>query len=129
MAKLETGKWPAVDSKGIIANVELVLRTGDITHLSKKAYEFITLNMGFIAHYNLMGFQCEYGDTREFANRLQTSEYSQDPNYNLNWADSKEHDSQFNKWYGFAYCKSCADAIRGIVYAAQRITNQLSFKM
>ena len=129
MAKLEAGNWPAVDSKNIIANVELVLTTGDITKLSKKAYEFITMDMGFIAHYDLRGFQCEYADIQEFAHRLQTSEYSQDPNYNLDWAESRQHDNDFNKWYGYAHCKSCADTIRGIAYAAQRITSQLSFKM
>ena len=114
------GAWKPHNVKALAQNVALVFRTGDIGRLNKPTYTFITLHMGFIAHYNLSGFQCEYSDLDEFRERLQTSEYSKLPDYNLDWADRYEGDRDFNKWYGPAYCKSVAEGIRQIIAVASQ---------
>ena len=44
------------NSKAILNNIELVLKTGDSQKLNNPTYSFIMLMSGFIAHYNLMGF-------------------------------------------------------------------------
>jgi len=97
----------------------LVFRTGDIDKLNKYTYTFIIDHMGFIAHYDLIGFQCTYADLDEFREKLQTSEYSNRPDYNLDWADRYEGDRDFIKWYGSAYCKSVAEGIKHIIAVAR----------
>ena len=120
MVKCQQGNWAPVDSKNIVASVRRVFESQDITKLSKKAYEFITGQMGFIAHYSLPGFQNTYPDIAEFAEKLQSSEYGHSKDYNLGEADRFEADSDFQKWYGEAYNKSKAKAIRGIVAEARK---------
>jgi len=46
----------------IVSNVRKVFVTGDARNLSKSAYNFLYLCSGFIAHYNLYGFQDAYQD-------------------------------------------------------------------
>lgn len=46
----------------IVSNLRKVFATGDSRHLSKSAYKFLYLCSGFIAHYNLYGFQDAYQD-------------------------------------------------------------------
>ena len=115
----EKGNWKPHNVLALERNIALVFKTGDIGKLNKPTYNFIIQDMGFIAHYDLDGFQCAYADLDEFRQKLQTSEYSQDPDYNLKWADRYEVDRDFNKWYGPAYCKSVAEGIRRIVSAAR----------
>ncbi len=120
MARYEAGKWPAYNVNYIVRNVQSVFRNGNIRMLNKGAYDFIILHMGFIAHYSLGGFQQAYGgNLADFAKALQTSEYSQDVNYNLKQASRQETDRDFDKWYGEARNKSIAEAIRGIVAVAR----------
>jgi hypothetical protein len=69
--------------KRIVNNVRKVFLTKSIDALNKQAYRFITLRMGFIAHYDLYGFRATYEDLRDFALTLQTSEYSRDRDYQL----------------------------------------------
>jgi hypothetical protein len=113
------GKWKPYNVDYLERNIREVFSTGDIHKLTQATYQFITLHMGFIAHYDLRGFQCEYADLELFREKLQTSEYSQDPEYNLRWADRCESDRDFVKWYGEAYCKSEAEGIRCIVAVAR----------
>lgn len=54
----------------IVASFRKVFQTGDISHLSKSAYNFIYLASGFIAHYNLYGFRDEYRDVDYFKQRI-----------------------------------------------------------
>jgi hypothetical protein len=115
----EKGNWKPHNVLALERNIALVFKTGDIGKLNKPTYNFIIQDMGFIAHYDLYGFQCTYGDLDEFRQKLQTSEYSEDPDYNVKWADKYEADRDFNKWYGSAYCKSVAEGIRRIVSAAR----------
>lgn len=118
--KLEAGKWPPYNVNAIAGNVEQVFRSRDIRKLKKPAYNFITLHMGFIAHYSVFGFQDVYRDLEEFAQRLQTSEYSNEYDYNLKQADRHERDPDFDRWYGPVYNKSIAEAMRRIVAVARR---------
>lgn len=115
----EKGNWRPYNVRALEQNIRQVFQTGDIGKLNKPTYQFITGSMGFIAHYNLGGFQCSYADIGLFRTMLQTSEYSSDPEYNLRWALKYEGDRDFNKWYGPAYCKSVAAGIRAIVAAAR----------
>ncbi len=126
MPKYEEGKWKPYNVDYLERNIRQVFQEGDIRLLTKATYNFITQNMGFIAHYDLQGFQCEYADLDLFREKLQTSEYSEDPDYNLRWADRCEFDRDFLKWYGEAYCKSEAEGIRRIVAVARNQGEQLS---
>lgn len=118
-ARFEKGNWPAYNVKYIVGNVEKVLKTGNIDHLSQVAYKFITLHMGFIAHYDLGGFKSTYSNVAEFAQTLLTSEYSEDTNYNDHWADKIER-GYFGNEYGKAHDQSMVDTIRGITAAVKR---------
>ena len=120
----EKGNWKPYHVPTLERNIRLVLKTGDISKLNKSTYDFIIQHMGFIAHYDLYGFQCSYRDLEEFRQKLQTSEYSQDPDYNLKWADGYEGDRDFNNWYGPAYCKSVAEGIRTVVKVARTQSEQ-----
>ena len=109
-------------ARAIVENIRKVAVKKDISFLSKQAYEFITLKMGFIAHYDLYGFQLVYKDLREFFLRLQTSEYSNDKNYNLREADRQENDSDFKKWYGEENQKNTAWVMREIIKIARKFS-------
>jgi hypothetical protein len=115
----EKGNWAPYNVRSIVNNVNLVFKTKDINKLNKVAYNFIIQHMGFIAHYNLGGFQDVYQDLRKFAKRLQTGELSHDLDSNMRQADCQERDKWFSNSYGEAYCKSKAEAIRGIVNVAR----------
>ena len=101
------GNWEPINSKAIISNINLVFKTNDIYKLNKSTYNFVMNLSGFIAHYNLAGFQCTYEDLRLFATDLIDA-------CTEGTADREANDSDFNKWYGKAYCQSKADAINGI---------------
>jgi len=118
------GNWEPYNVDYLERNIRQVFRTGDIGKLTKGTYQFITLHMGFIAHYDLYGFQCAYADLELFREMLQRSEYSHDPDYNLNMADREETDRDFIKWYGYPYCHSVAEGIRRIVKVAQEQPEQ-----
>jgi len=123
---MEAGNWKPYNVDYLERNIRQVFESGDIGKLTKATYEFIHQHMGFIAHYDLMGFQGEYAnrldDLRLY---LQTSEFiSRDPDYNLRWADKCEFDRQFVKWYGEAYCRSEAEGIRRIVAVARSQSTQ-----
>ena len=110
----------------IAKNIKRVAEEKDINLLNKPAYQFIILKMGFIAHYDIFGFREVYKDLREFFSRLQTSEYSNDKDYNLRWADSQENDSDFNKWYGEDNQKNTAWVIREIIRIAREYEEKIN---
>ena len=124
MPQQERGNWKPHNVKLLGANAALVFRTGDIRKLNGVTYRFIIMQMHFIAHYDLDGFQCAYRDIGLFRRMLQTSEYSEHPDYNLNWATKYEHDPSFIKWYGEPYCRSVAQGIQAIVAAARQQSEQ-----
>jgi len=73
---------------------------------------------GFIAHYDLYGFQDHYQDLRDFARDLLDSCTENDANYEL--------DDDFIKWYGLIYCQSKKDAINGIREVVLKYKNDVS---
>jgi hypothetical protein len=121
----EKGNWEPYNVNAIVKNIEQIFKNADIKYLNKPTYQFIINSMGFIAHYDLYGFQSVYADLRKFAVKLQTSEYSSQTNYNLNWADSIERDKEFEEWHGKPYNKSKADVIRGIVAVAKKYEQEI----
>jgi len=112
--------WAPKNAKGIVASVQRVFKTGDIRKLTRVAYDHITLNMGFIAHYNVHGFHEVYVDVDKFARKLLTSEMSGEPNYNWRQRDRYVRDGFFSDSYGMPYCQSVADANEGILRAAMK---------
>ena len=124
MPKLEAGKWPPYNVEALDQNIARVFFEENIGKLNKPTYEFIISHMGFIAHYDLRGFQGEYQDLDHFRTMLQTGEGSGDLNYNYNLQQAQrfENDRDFDKWYGQAYCHSVADGIRRIVKQARART-------
>lgn len=51
----------------IVGNIRKVMTTRNSKNLSKQAYNFLYLSSGFIAHYNLYGFQDVYANVDELA--------------------------------------------------------------
>ena len=85
------------NSKAILSNIELVLKTGDSSKLNNPTYTFINLMSGFIAHYDLYGFQANYSDVSELSSELLDSINAYTPDYNYEveqygnaYADSKK---------------------------------------
>ena len=115
----QAGNWKPENSKAIIANVESVFKNNDITKLNKSTYQFVANLGGFIAHYDLYGFQGHYEDLRAFADNLLNA-------CTKSTADREANDSDFNKWYGHAYCQSKADAINGIREVVLKYQNKTS---
>lgn len=65
----------------IVANV--VKACKDITKLNKTGYKFLYLASGFIAHYNLHGFICHYGDGSLANAIIRNGRYNQWLNFRL----------------------------------------------
>ena len=124
--KQEKGKWEPYNIRTISSNIELVFKKQDIFKLNKPTYNFIVCHMGFIAHYNLGGFQHTYQDLREFAIKLQSSEYSNYLDYNLQEAKRLENDKDFREWYGEKYNRSKANAIRLIIGVVRKYESKIN---
>lgn len=52
----------------IVSSFRKIFMKEDVSYLTKSAYDFIYLSSGFIAHYNIFGFQ-DYYDDVEFLKR------------------------------------------------------------
>ena len=63
----DKGNWPVVNVKSVLASVERVFKTRDTSKLTKAAYQRLYLLSGFIAHYDLGGFQHAYRETSRLA--------------------------------------------------------------
>ena len=51
----------------IIRNFKEVIETREIDRMNKELYDFLTLNCGFIAHYDINGFKSTYRSPMDFA--------------------------------------------------------------
>jgi hypothetical protein len=51
----------------VIKNFKEVIENRDIDRMNKELYDFLTLNCGFIAHYDINGFKTTYKAPRDFA--------------------------------------------------------------
>ena len=51
----------------VIKNFKEVIESRDIDRMNKELYSFLTLNCGFIAHYDINGFKATYKNPMDFA--------------------------------------------------------------
>lgn len=51
----------------VIRNFKEVIESRNIDRMNKELYDFLTLNCGFIAHYDINGFKATYKAPRDFA--------------------------------------------------------------
>ena len=54
----------------IVGNIRKVMTTGNSKNLTKQAYSFLNLSAGFIAHYNVYGFQDYYENVDNLAREI-----------------------------------------------------------
>jgi len=58
------------EENAIVKSVVSTIKKGNIELLTKKAYNFVMLASGFIAHYNHQGFKYYYEDTKNLRDDL-----------------------------------------------------------
>lgn len=97
------------NTKAIADNLRLVFTSGDIRKLNQPTYTFISLMSGFIAHYNLYGFQDEYTDLRQLATEILQSERDEEY-YGTQW---------FIDRYGTEYPASKVATIKAVHQVAK----------
>jgi hypothetical protein len=51
----------------VIRNFKEVIENRDINRINKELYDFLNLNCGFIAHYDINGFKATYRSPMDFA--------------------------------------------------------------
>jgi len=97
------------DVKNILSNIELVLKTANIEKLSKKSYGFISIMCGFIAHYDLSGFQAHYAELQDLIEKLKGSLPIEKDTCLRDVNDKPKYNG-----YGLPYCQSKLDIVEGI---------------
>lgn len=103
----------------IVGSVRRVLKDKDITKLTKSAYNFIHLRMGFIAHYDLNGFVAVYKEIgiNGFAKNLITGE-SSIHGYNRDHAKNFAN-GVFENQYTKKECQNISTAMFNIIALAE----------
>ena len=102
------------NSKAILNNIELVLKTGNIEKLNNPTYRFIMNMSGFIAHYDLYGFQATYADVSELGQEMLDSVNAYTPEYD---------------YYVESYGKAYADCTRATYEAIPAIVKKYQNKL
>ena len=102
-----------INAGRIVRNVSRVFLKEDINLLSKESYNHIITRMGFIAHYDLVGFQHEYRILIRFAEKLLTSEIGDGLNNTFYCAENCKT-VMFTDHFGIDVANSFVDAIIGI---------------
>ena len=110
---MSDSKFKVINVSRIVRNVSRVFLKEDINILSNEAYKHIISRMGFIAHYNLYGFQCEYKYLIRFAEKLLTSEIGGGLNNTLDYAGNCKTEI-FKDHFGIDVANSFVDTIMGI---------------
>ena len=110
-----SSKMKPLNVKYITGNIKSVFKNNDIRKLKRSVYNHIIQRMGFIAHYDLNGFQCVYDNLEKFAQKLLTSEMNSDLSCTLyHHAKYYINDNYFSSEYGDEVVKSWYDTIIGI---------------
>jgi len=65
------------ETNTILKNIELVFRGKNIEKLNKSTYDFLNLNCGFIAHYDIDRFKSYYRDLRKLIYKLDSANLSE----------------------------------------------------
>ena len=95
------------NSIAILKNIKTIFLTKDINKLNKSTYNFLYSMSGFIAHYNLTGFQYNYRDLRDLIDDLKNSSDYNDP-------EREVRDPFFAAKYGREYPKSKVAILLGL---------------
>ena len=95
------------NSIAILKNIKTIFLTKDINKLNKPTYNFLSSMSGFIAHYDLTGFQYNYRDLRDLINDLKNSSDYNDP-------EREVRDPFFAAKYGREYPKSKVAILLGL---------------
>ena len=111
--------WDAIDTKSIVRSIEQVFKTGNSEKLTKKAYDFLYLAPGFIAHYSIHGFRDHYRNVADLAAAIIRNDF-------LNEASRQRNDRWFANEYGSAYCNSKADTYEQVHALAEKYSGQLA---
>lgn len=99
----------------IVASFRKVFQTGDISHLTKSAYNFIYQASGFIAHYNLYGFRDEYANVEILKRAIAR-------NYGANqWRNFRPGEQNYDYYMAK---RDCYNNIAGLVEADGYELNQ-----
>ena len=98
----------------IISNVSDVFSKEDIKLLKDYSYNHIITKMGFMAHYTLHGFQCDYENLVKFAEKLLTSEMGDSLNTTLTHHAEHYKNGVSRDRYGQEVVNSWVDTILGI---------------
>jgi hypothetical protein len=96
-----------INVKSTLANIELVLKTCDISKLNATGYNFLYLMSGFIAHYDINGFKAYYEDVEQLLNDIADS-------YDFKNAERYIADGFFSKGKDQAYYQSKNDVLIGL---------------
>ena len=56
-----------IEKLPVVRNFRQVIETRDISFMRDELYQFVILNCGFIAHFNLAGFKATYREPKDFA--------------------------------------------------------------
>jgi hypothetical protein len=91
--------------KMITSNVVKCVKNADTTFLTKQAYNFLYLSSGFIAHYNLYGFQDEYAGGHALAVAIMKNK----PNNQWNNFRPGERDYDYMMAKKMCYNMICAE--------------------
>ena len=67
---------PQSQVNGIIRSLNSVFKHRDINKLTNRAYKFVMLSSGFIAHYNLHGFRDHYWNVMLLAQTILDNSYA-----------------------------------------------------
>lgn len=98
-------KLTALNDKAILKNIELVFKTQDSSKLNNSAYRFLMNVSGFIAHYDLYGFQCQYQNVNDLIEKL--------INTDLQWG-IKHYSTYGIEQYGKDYGEAMARIYQGL---------------
>jgi len=115
--RYDKGNWPAINVKSVLASVERVFKSRDTSKLTGVAYNRLYLLDGFIAHYDLGGFQYHYSETSRLAKDILAS-------YQVNNPDHYMQEC-FVRDYGQAYCQSEYDLARNLKTCAAHYLPEL----
>ena len=80
-------------ANNIIKSFKRVFETEDIDNLTKDAYHYIYLAIGFIAHYDIHGFKDVYANTSDFKKDIL---YNQGSNQ---WNNFSKKDADFEYYF------------------------------
>jgi hypothetical protein len=102
----------------IVGNIRKVMTTDDSRNLSKQAYNFLYQASGFIAHYNLHGFQDEYGCVEQLAANILNNKP------NNQWGNFREGEDYYDYYMSKKECyNAICKMLEDLGYKATRNLN------